>query len=86
MAKNRVQYVADLAAPKHIEEIECDVASGGAPVLGLCELRRFGRPITQFVVSPAQRLKIKRRAGKLNVTDKMIESAYYAKKGYWYKH
>jgi hypothetical protein len=81
---NRVQYVVDLAAPKHVEEIECDVESSGVPVLGLCELRRFTRSVTQFVVSPAQRLKIKRGRGKLNVTDKMIERAYYAKKGYWH--
>jgi hypothetical protein len=84
MAKDQVQYVVDLTAPRHIEQVECDVTSGGTPVLGLCELRRFGRLIATFVVSPGQRLKIKRGKGKLNITSKMIELAYYAKKGYWH--
>lgn len=80
---NRVEYIADLTAPKHIEEVVCDVSSRGAPVLGLCELRRFGRVIATFMVTPSQRLKIRRGKGKINVTSKMIENAYYAKKGYW---
>jgi hypothetical protein len=46
-------------------------------------LKKLGIPLDHHE-SDLYVLKIKRGKGKLNVTDKMIELAYYAKKGYWH--
>lgn len=73
----RVEYIADLTAPVHVEEVQC----GSLQPRGLyaderiCLLKRHGRTITRFVASAAQRRKVIRRKGRLNITSRMIERA-----------
>lgn len=69
--RSKVQYVVDLSMLKRIsfEQVDCD------PFSGLCELRRFGRHVTDFVASHVQLTKIKKGRGKLNITQAMINKA-----------
>lgn len=71
----RVEYVADLHAPAHIESVKC--IDRHTPGLyadeRICSLTRHGQRITNFVASAGQRRKIRSRKGKLQITDKMIQ-------------
>jgi hypothetical protein len=71
----KVEYVANLSAPKHIEQVECiDRRTPGLYAdERICVLKRSGQRITAFVASEGQRKKIAGRKGKLQITDRMIQ-------------
>ena len=70
MARAKQQFVTDLG-DRHSDIVPVGRCTAG-PVM---ELRRFGQPVTRFVASRAQMLKIRAKSGKLSVTDQAIAKA-----------
>lgn len=86
LASKKEIYVADLEADPIIEAVECGLALRpgiGAPTLsGLCSLKRYGTVIAVFMASPEQVRKIKKRKGKLRITQGMIERGHLYRSPY----
>lgn len=71
------EFRVDASSPAHIERVEVKgVAKAGGLVYGsYAVLRRFGRPVVTFIITPGQVVKVMRKRGKFVITERAIRLA-----------